>query len=128
MGLFLDFSKAVHTINHCVLVEKRNVYEFEARTYSLLRTFLQERDKIIRTKNSVSDETIINTGVPQGSILGPLLFLINITDLPDSLTHSDYVPYTDDTNLLIAGGNIQTLYSKLSEYSKNLILCTRAMA
>lgn len=70
--------------------------------------------------NSLSDKKIINTGVPQAYIHGSLLILICTNDLPDSFSNSDSLPYADDTNLIIAGSNIQTLCSKLNEDSKKL--------
>lgn len=80
----------------------------------LLRTYLQDRHNIVKISNVFSEAKVTNLGVPQGSILGPLLFLIYINDLPDCLTSSQCVLYADDTTIINYDKNISSLVTKLN--------------
>lgn len=79
----------------------------------LLKNFLRNRSQVVHVNNCHSDPCFINKGVPQGSILGPLLFLIYVNDLPSCLNHSSCILYADDTTILSSHRNLDTLLCNL---------------
>lgn len=114
--IFLDLSKAFDTINHTILLDKLKHYGFSSLSLKLLNSYLTNRKQFVKFKSTDSNLLDIHTGVPQGSILGPLLFIIYINDLPNSCNTLKPIIYADDT----------TLYTKLNvknaEHSINLDL------
>ena len=105
--IFLDLSKAFDTINHQILLDKLKHYGFSELSLTLLSSYLNNRKQYVHLKNINSDSLDIHTGVPQGSILGPLLFIIYINDLPNSCSSLTPIIYADDT----------TLYTKLNPHN-----------
>ena len=98
-GVFLDFSKAFDTINHQILIDKLPFYGLTFRATRVLESYLQNRKQFVMVNGHVSDMRKISVGVPQGSILGPLLFLIYINDLLKAAPILSYILYADDTNI-----------------------------
>ena len=84
-GVFLDISKAFDKVWHDGLVFKLKSYGVEGELLSLLKNYLQSREQRVILNGQTSGWRKINSGVPQGSVLGPLLFLIYINDLPDRI-------------------------------------------
>ena len=98
-GIFLDFSKAFDTINHEILVKKLLYNGFLPCATSLIENYLKNRKQYVVLNTAVSQYRDINIGVPQGSNLGPLLFLIYINDLLNAAPALSYILYADDTNI-----------------------------
>ncbi len=109
IGIFCDLRKAFDCVNHKILLKK--LYNLGIRGIELewFRSYLNNRKQFVAIGDSHSNTIEINIGVPQGSILGPLLFLIYINDLPNCTSLKTFL-FADDTNLLAAGDNITELY------------------
>lgn len=99
LGIFLDFSKAFDTIDHHILLTKLSGLNFNQTSIQLLKSYLTNRKQVTVINEAVSTSKDINCGIPQGSILGPTLFLIYINDLPKITKLLKPILYADDTNL-----------------------------
>ena len=116
ISIFLDLLKAFDTLDHVILLQKLNYYGIKSVELKLFQDYLQNRTQYVSYDKTNSDMYRISTGVPQESILGPLLFIIYINDLCNASKLFKMIIYADDT----------TLYSTLEVFgnyiSKNLNL------
>ena len=92
-----------HTVNHDILLKKPEFYGIKGQALGLLKSYLSNRHQKCQIENFVSSEHLIKCGVPQGSMLDPLLFLLYINDLPECLKSTRPWLFTDDTNLTASG-------------------------
>ena len=123
IGIFIDLSKAFDTIDHNKLLVKLEHYGIRGSCHKLLTNYLLKREQYINFKGTDSDVQEVEFGVPQGSVLGPLLFLIYINDLVNSSTRGDFVLFADDTNIFVPGKtkieayeNAQIVLNGIHEY------------
>ena len=111
LGVFIDFSKAFDTVNHSILLRKLYVYGIRGIAYNWLASYLCNRQQYVSYNNTMSSKKQITCGVPQGSILGPLLFLLYINDIADVSDKLFMILFADDTNAFISGRNVNEMIS-----------------
>ena len=107
VGIFLDFQKAFDTVQHDILLHKLSHYGIRGIANDWFKSYLLNRKQFVCIDQHYSDLQINNYGVPQGSVLGPLLFLIYINDLNSSIIFSTTRHYADDTNLLLTNKSLK---------------------
>ena len=125
-GIFIDLEKAFDTVNHSILCDKLNYYDFRGKFNDLIKSYLTNRKQFVSINGYDSTKLDITCGVPQGSTLGPLLFLLYINDLQNSLKFAKSSHFADDTCLTYSNKNPKTLETNLNHDLKNLTQWLRA--
>ena len=113
-GTFIDLEKAFDTVNHKILLEKLSYYGVKGNALYWLRDYLTNRKQCVILDES-SSYLPITCGVPQGSILGPLLFTIYINDMHKAVLNSIVYHFADDTNLIYSCKNIKVLRKNMND-------------
>ena len=131
LGIFIDLSKAFDTLDHGILLRKLENYGIRGQALNLLKSYLTSRLQCVTFQDKTSEVLDVNYGVPQGSILGPLLFLLYVNDIVNCYSESDckFVLYADDTNIFITGPSKEKTFIKankilkiVSDYMKSNLL------
>ena len=113
-GIFIDLQKAFDTVDHDILVSKLEYYGARGIAKNWFYSYLHNRQQFVTINGFKSSLKAIRYGVPQGSVLGPLLFLIYINDLSLSVKNSVVHHFADDTNLLCINKSIKVLCKKVN--------------
>ena len=106
IGIFLDLCKAFDTVDHTILLKKLQFYGIRGVALSLLSSYLSNRKQYTVINNVISECRTVSYGVPQGSVLGPLLFLIFINDLKYCIPEKHSRLFADDTGIFVSGKSI----------------------
>ena len=114
VSVYLDLSKAFDSLSHKILLEKIKHLGITDLAYKLWQSYLLNCQQYVTFKNCRSDLKVINNGVPQGSILGPILFLIYINDFPNANTLFNIIMYADDTSIFCC---LEDIHSSQKEYT-----------
>ena len=126
LGVFIDSSKAFDTVDHEILLRKIESFGNNERMLKLLKNYLSDRKQYVYYNDTSMDLQQIICGVPQGSILGPLLFLIYVNDLYKASSTLTEVMFADDTNLFISNRNIEKLFADMNtELTKIIFKCQK---
>ena len=105
IGIFIDYSKAFDTINRYILINKLRYYGICGVALSLISSYLSDRWQSVKVGDSFSSLKQCNLGVPQGSVLGPILFLIYVNEIPNISNSFSSCLFADDTSLIFSSNN-----------------------
>ena len=99
LNIFIDISKAFDTIDNTILLNKLKYYGLKGPTLNLFQSYLSSRKQYTEIEDTTCTILPIQVGLPQGSILGPILFIIFVNDLPQCSNTFDFIMFADDTTL-----------------------------
>ena len=117
----MDLQKAFDTVDHQILLSKLNYYDIQGIPNNWFKSYLSNRKQFVSINGYDPELAEINCGVPQGSVLGPLLFLLYINDLNQAIKFCKVHHFADDTNLLYLGKSIKKLNKLVNIDLKNLL-------
>ena len=101
IGVFIDLKKAFDTVDHSLLLKKLRYYGVRGISSIFLESYLNNRKQYVNYKNVNSNEAVIKCGVPQGSILGTLLFILCINDMYKISSILEFIIFADETNIFL---------------------------
>ena len=119
--LLIDFSKAFDMVDHTILLNKLHHYGIRGIAHDWIKSYLKNRVQYVHIKGKNSSKNCLEYGVPQGSILGPLLFVIYINDIPEIQRFAKFILYADDANIILTGKNMQEIEEKFCRLSSALV-------
>ena len=125
-GVFIDLQKAFDTVNHNILLSKLEYYRIRGMALNWFRTYFTQRTQFTIIGNEKASLREIKYGVPQGSVLGPLLFFIYINDMSKAIIHSRVKHFADDTNILYSSKSLKDLNRKVNHDLSKLVQWLRA--
>ncbi len=114
-SVFLDFSKAFDTVDHAILLRKLKSVGLDNNSLNWFESYLSSRQQVTSIDYTLSSSLPVSVGVPQGSILGPLLFIIYINDMPNIVKHCKILLYADDTLLYYSSKSASDIEKYVNE-------------
>ena len=122
--LLIDFSKAFDMVDHAILVRKLKHYGIRGFALKWLESYLSGRKQFVSINEANSETLEMEYGVPQGSILGPLLFIIYINDIPEIAKYAKFILYADDANIILTANTIEEINTQLKNLTNELLKWT----
>ena len=113
-GIFIDLQKAFDTVDHHILLKKLEYYGIRGLANNWFKSYLSNRQQFVSINGFNSSKKTMKYGVPQGSVLGPLLFLVYINDLHQAIKFSNVHHFADDTNLLVVGNTMKKIQKQIN--------------
>jgi retron-type reverse transcriptase len=107
LGLFLDMTKAFDCINHQTLFQKLELYGVRGIALDWIKSYMDNRRLKVNVDNVLSDDFSVSCGTPQGSVLGPLLYIIVANDMPKCMKFTSSIMFADDTTIFMSGRNLK---------------------
>ena len=123
--ILIDLQKAFDTISHQILLKKLERYGFRGVPLKLVSSYLSNRRSYVQLNSVVSSECVITTGLPQGSIISPILFLLFINDMPKFSDKFNTTLFADDTTLTMSNSNFTNLVGNCNNELNNLVTWTK---
>ena len=120
-GVSLDFQKAFDTVNCKILLSRLNYYGIRGIPHEFLHSYLNNRKQSTSINDIKSSILTLTHGVPQGLVLGPLLFLIYINDLNYGIRYSSMHHFADDTNLLYSNSSLKLINKHINHVLKLIV-------
>ena len=115
IGIFIDLSKAFDTVNHKVLVNKLHFYGLRGTALNWFKSYLSNRQQCVLCNGTASTRLPVTCGVPQGSILGPILFLLYVNDIATVSPVLHLILFADDINIFMSHRDLPTLIHILND-------------
>ena len=112
--LLIDFSKAFDMVEHSILLKKLEHYGIRGVALKWMQSYLNSRKQYVSVNGKNSTTRDMKYGVPQGSILGPLLFIIYINDIPETACFAKFILYADDANIILTADSIEAINTQLN--------------
>ena len=122
LGVFLDFSKAFDTVNHQILLNKMYKYGIRGIAFKWMESYLSNRRQFVLFKDVKSEYATVTCVMPQGSIMGPLLFLLYVNDIANVSMSLLPILFADDTNVFLTGNNIDQMIEIMNGELNNVFL------
>ena len=123
IGIFIDLSKAFDTVNHKILIQKLHHYGIRGTSLLWFEDYLRNRQQFTKYNETLSNTGTIKCGVPQGSILGPLLFLLYINDISNCSNLVKFILFADDTSIFSSGKDLCKLVHNTNQELIKLSIC-----
>ena len=120
IATFIDLKKAFDTVNHNILLQKLPHYGLSPNIVAWLNSYLDQRSQCCTVNGLTSSQLPITCGVPQGAILGPLLFLLYVNDLQECLVHQNVYLYADDTVIYSTDNDVKQAHFQMQSELNNI--------
>ena len=115
-AVFLDLAKAFNSISHEIFLKKAENFNLSQSTVFLIKSFLENRTQCVKLGIDLSDKIAINHGVPQGTVLGPLIFLLYVNDFSEKLDENDVIQFADDSSIICKFERNEDIPQQIEKY------------